>query len=65
MGITYEDFKLLIEVEDLLHNELEKGNYDSDSKEWATFGAYWNLVEKICQWKDNFVHDWDKERGEK
>lgn len=64
MGITYEEFKLLIEVEDLLHKQLEKGNYDSDSKEWATFGAYWNLVEKICQWKDNFVHDWEKERGE-
>ncbi len=65
MGISYDDFKLLIEVEELLHNELEKANYDSDSKEWATFGAYWNLVERICQWKDKFVHDWDKERGER
>lgn len=65
IGITYEDFETLIEVEHLLHSELEKGDYELEDIRWNTWNKYWNLMEKICQWKDNFVHDWEKERGEK
>lgn len=53
--LTNEDLDILIKVEDLLHKELEKRNYDFDSKEWNTWGNYWNLVEKICQIKDKEV----------
>lgn len=50
--LTKEDLKTLIHVEDLLHRELEKGNYDYDSMEWGVWNTYWNLVEKICYGKD-------------
>lgn len=53
INITKKDLEILIEVEELLHTELEKGNYDSDSKEWDTWGNYWNLVERICGTLDN------------
>ena len=62
IGITYEDFETLIEVEHLLHSELEKSDYEMGDIRWNTWNKYWNLVEKICQWKDNFIHD-EKERG--
>ena len=65
IGITYEDFLTMIDAETLLHDLLENEGYENGDREWETWTKYWNVVEKICQWKDKFVHDWEKERGER
>lgn len=64
IGISVEDFETLIEVEHLLHSELEKSDYELEDIRWKTWNKYWNLMERICQWRDKFIND-TKERGEK
>lgn len=50
LQLTDKDLKIMIEIEDLLHQKLE--NTDAKKKEWNLWTRYWNLVEMLCQQKD-------------
>ena len=65
--ITNKDIKIMVEVEELLHNKLVKNNgikdidkngkeyyyFDENDKEYNIWVQYWNLVEKfIVEKKD-------------
>lgn len=63
--ITNKDIKIMVEVEELLHNKLVKNNgikdidkngeeyyyFDENDKEYNIWVQYWNLVEKFIQHK--------------
>ena len=63
--ITNEDLKIMCDVEQLLHKELEETNgikdtfegkeycyFNENDKEYEIWVKYWNMVEKFCQQKD-------------
>lgn len=46
--ITNKDIKIMVEVEELLHNKLEKDNeIFEDSKNYDIWVKYWNMVERF------------------
>ena len=61
INITKEDLDILVEVEELLHTELEK--YELEDTRWETWNKYWNLIERIIRTKNtnerviNYIRD--------